>query len=431
MNQLSDSTSMTTDRARTPRIVASVTIVILFVGLIGMGWFAGVTYWSKIEMDRDFKQTTLEREAERKERVKLTQQYQEARDARADAESVADFTLSLFSAGGKDASKGEDRTVSDVLQEAVRRLDDREFTCRPTSEIELRRKIGRAFEALGRLDSAETQFRKVLSVTDELHEDDHPAMIESMQDLAAVLIVKGETTEGNQLQSKAVALYDLRAKDIPWGRVPRLYGIAQRMIESGEPFRAVGHMDYAIAVIDRQYGPHHPLIYRAMLRKAGVLNEAEQLVESENVYRQVIDHLRQCLPASHLHIADALTGYIALLIKTRRFDEAEALARECLAIREQSLPSDDWRRASAQCLLGEVLFSKGAFEDAEPLLTNGLRALTELPNAPKERQVAVVDCVVRFYKAWNKPERAEEIQRLAGTKRRQRPESVGPGLSIE
>ena len=419
------------DGTRASRIISVVVIIFLLIGLIAVGGFAGITYWSKLEIERDLKQTSLEREAERKERVKLTRNNEEANEAQRDAERVSNFTLSLFAPGKAEAS-GESYRVIDALDLAVKRLDNGEFDRKPALELQLRRTIGRAFESFGLLDAAEPQLRRVVELTGAIHGEQDPAMIESVQDLATVLLAKGESEEGALLRDQSLSLYEMCMQQTPWGRVPRLYAIVQRMVEAGQHLNAAFQIDYAITVLNRQFGPDHPLIYQAMIRKAGILEEGEQLVESESVFRATIEHLRQCLPPTHPHIADALAGFTKLLTKTRRFDEAEQAARECLTIREASLPSSDWRRSSAKCLVGEVLFARDEYAEAEPLLTEGLRELIATADAPAARREALRSVVIDFYERWEKPEKAEEYRQLrtsapaAREKQRQR-----PGLSIE
>jgi tetratricopeptide (TPR) repeat protein len=183
--------------------------------------------------------------------------------------------------------------------------------------------------------------------------------------------------------------------------------MAQRQVELGLHLAAAGQIRYAIAVLDRQYGPDHPLIIQAMIRKAGILSDGEQLVAAEAEYLEAIDRLHRRLPPSHPHIADALTGYSKLLMKTPRTDEAEKLARECLSIRETSLPTGDWRRASAKCLVGEALFAQKKFELAEPLLLEGLDELSSNDEAPDARLDVVRNCLVALYEALEKPDKAD------------------------
>lgn len=391
-----------------------VMIVILCAGLAALGWFAGTTYWGKLETERQFKQTKLEREAERKERAKLEKKTNLARQETADAESIARFAMGVLQRPDSQSQSDSPYTVKEALDVAVQRLDAGGFAEKPKLELRVRREIGAAYSSLRSWDAAEPQLRRVLDLTKAIWGDQNPALIESLWGLAHVLLMKGNTEEGNSLKDQALALYDKCLEDTPWGRVPRLYGMAQGLADGKQFLAAASQVDYAILVLNRQFGPDHPLIFRAMLRKAELLQEGEQLSEAESVFLQAIDHLKRRLPPTHPHIADALSLYTKLLLKTQRAKEAEQTARECMSIREATLGDNDWRRASAKCLVGEVLLAQDRYADAEPMLTEGLKVLDEQADTPEDRIRNVRECVAKLYESWGKPEKAEEYRGHAG-----------------
>jgi len=423
-------------QGRDRNVIRTLWIVVtcgMFLMLIGMTWFAGTTYWDKLDTERSLKQTKLEREAERKERVRLEQKVSDTLVTAGNSEDLATFALGIISAKDGAAAADRDLRLSDMLTRAAARLDEGAFTDRPELELRLRRLVGEAFESLNLLNEAEPHFRIALELTRRLRGERNPAMIESEWGLARVLKKLGKSEEGDALVVESQALYDECMAQIPWGRVPRLYGMAQRQVELGLYLAAAGQIRYAIAVLDRQYGPDHPLIIQAMIRKAGILSDGEQLVAAEADYLEAIDRLRRRLPPTHPHIADALTGYSKLLMKTPRTDEAEKLARECLSIRETSLPTGDWRRASAKCLVGEALFAQKKFELAEPLLLEGLDELNSNDEAPDARLEVVRDCLVALYEAWEKPDKADAYRpkRRATTTTAASQVERRPGKAIE
>jgi hypothetical protein len=120
-------------------------------------------------------------------------------------------------------------------------------------------------------------------------------------------------------------------------------------------------------------------------------------------------------------------------MKTPRTDEAEKLARECLSIRETSLPTGDWRRASAKCLVGEALLAQRDFDQAEPLLLEGLNELSSNDEAPDARLEVVRNCLVALYEAWEKPDKADAFRpkRRAKTTTSAPSDVRRPGKAIE
>jgi hypothetical protein len=105
-------------------------------------------------------------------------------------------------------------------------------------------------------------------------------------------------------------------------------------------------------------------------------------------------------------------------IRQGKHAEAVSILRECLAIKEKTLPGD-WATAEARSLLGEALAGQGEFSAAEPLLLDAQKALTERRETilPVNRVATLRDAaerLVRLYEAWGKPDKAEEWRKRLG-----------------
>jgi serine/threonine protein kinase len=92
-----------------------------------------------------------------------------------------------------------------------------------------------------------------------------------------------------------------------------------------------------------------------------------------------------------------------------RFDLAEPLLRQCLAILDKDWP-DDWGTFKWKSVEGAALLGLKKFTDAEPILLKGYRGLKERaarisPNAHGELTTAL-ERLVRLYDAWDKPDEA-------------------------
>ena len=83
-----------------------------------------------------------------------------------------------------------------------------------------------------------------------------------------------------------------------------------------------------------------------------------------------------------------LAGLANTLSKLEKWSEAEAVLRECLAIRDKAQP-DDRSRFQTMSLLGGVLMGQGRYAEAEPLLVRGFEGLKQraakLPAGDKAR----------------------------------------------
>ena len=72
--------------------------------------------------------------------------------------------------------------------------------------------------------------------------------------------------------------------------------------------------------------------------------------------------------------AEALCWISRYQLEAKRFTQAETLLRECLTLREETLPGH-WALFETQVLLGAALLGQQKHAEAEPLLTAGYAGL--------------------------------------------------------
>ena len=129
---------------------------------------------------------------------------------------------------------------------------------------------------------------------------------------------------------------------------------------------------------------------------------------------------RGCIPACRPHrggsrvvrsepsaVTLAVRG--ALLLLQHKPAEAELKLRECLAIRQRTVP-DDWTTSLTKSLLGQALLAQKKLADAEPLLLAAYDGLKKRKDAipPQERSRIIEACqrLVKLYEAWGKDDLA-------------------------
>ena len=97
------------------------------------------------------------------------------------------------------------------------------------------------------------------------------------------------------------------------------------------------------------------------------------------------------------------------LLKHKKWTDAEAVLRDCLAIREQKQP-DDWTTFNARSMLGEALEGQKKRAEAEPLLVQGYEGMKQraakIPKEGKPRLAEAMERLVQLYGAWGKPDQA-------------------------
>jgi tRNA A-37 threonylcarbamoyl transferase component Bud32 len=97
------------------------------------------------------------------------------------------------------------------------------------------------------------------------------------------------------------------------------------------------------------------------------------------------------------------------LLKQAKWSEAEPLLRECLAIREKTIP-DAWSRFNTMSQLGGALLGQGRYAEAESLILTGYEGMKarqgKISPAGRPRLPEAAERVLRLYDEWNKPDQA-------------------------
>jgi hypothetical protein len=107
-------------------------------------------------------------------------------------------------------------------------------------------------------------------------------------------------------------------------------------------------------------------------------------------------------PQASPQLAGRLAEVSLFLLGRGRWDEAEPLLRQCLALREKEMP-DDWRTFNTRALLGGALLGQKRSAEAEPLLLAGYRGMKEreasIPPPGRPRMTEALERLVRLYEA--------------------------------
>jgi hypothetical protein len=119
-----------------------------------------------------------------------------------------------------------------------------------------------------------------------------------------------------------------------------------------------------------------------------------------------------------------LAGLASNLLQQQKWTEAEAVLRECLAIREKKQP-DLWTTFNTQSKLGAALLGQKKYADAERLLLQGYEGMKQrvakIPQPFKQvRLTETLEWLVQLYDAWDRPEEAAKWRKELEAQRGER-----------
>jgi len=295
------------------------------------------------------------------------------------------------------------------------------------------------------LKGAEGYYRESLAMNQRLFPGDHPNVATGKNVLAMLLRDRGELAEATQLfvesmdMSRRLFPGDDPNRAVNQGALASLYG------EQGMFDKSIPLFEEVLAAREEKLGRQHIDTLTAVARlgvnyaEAGRLADAMPLLEEAclasleyptfviarpallEAYARAGDLVRPgdvdrtkklvqgMLAAESIELAEGsperveqLSRYAGALLGLGQWDDAEPLLRECLTLQRAQSP-DDWqtfRRASQH---GAALLGQRKIEEAESLLLEGYRGMTEreaaIPQASEACIAEALERIVKLYEA--------------------------------
>jgi len=312
--------------------------------------------------------------------------------------------------------------------------------------------LGNVLHAQNKLTEAETVHRDALALCRKLLGNDHPDVAIHLHNLASVL----EDQEDNLPAAEAMHREALELQRKLLGNehpqvAYSLGGLAGVLWSMGRLDEAITDLTEALLILRKCFGEEHPVVATALDQLASTLREQGKLGEAESLARQSLEMRRKLLGNEHEDVTISINSLSTILqqegklpeaeklcsdrllelrarpefqdpqlatllsslgrtrLVARKFTEAEDPVRECLSIRENSLP-DDWLTFATQGLLGDVLLGQKRYAEAEPLLLSAYQGMKQreakISAASKVRLKEALEALLQVYEAQGRSEDA-------------------------
>jgi serine/threonine protein kinase len=262
--------------------------------------------------------------------------------------------------------------------------------------------VGRVAEAVPLLEETFKLYQAKLA-------PDHPDRLATMSNLGRAYSDVGRWAEAAALYRETLELKKVAlGADHPETLIT-LNNLGTVYRDSGRPAEAVPLLEEAVRLHTLKLGPDHytTMIFSGNLatvyRDTGRLNEARTLFE-ETLRRQMAklsaDHPSRLLVLNH-------TG--ACLLKMKKYDEADVLLRDCLALRTRKAPGE-WWVSHTKSHLGQAATGLKRYAEAEALLLGAYQELSsrndKIPARNRHYIGEAAQALVDLYEAWGKEEQA-------------------------
>jgi len=277
--------------------------------------------------------------------------------------------------------------------------------------------IGQLLKEAGRFHEAAEAYRQALAVwkklVAEVNKDDYRDHLSgTLVRLATTLQAEGKLLEAKSMYREAGER----------GTASALNELAWSFATTGDPklrdgTNAVVFAEKAVAATNRRNVSYLDTLAAAyaetgqFAKAISIQQEAIALSQDEQEKRDLASRLK--LYESNLPYRDhgQLAQMTQVLLDAGKYAEAEALARECLALREKQIP-DDWRTFNTRSALGGSLLGQKNYAEAEPLLLSGYEGMKQredkIPEQGKPRVKETLQRLVQLYEATDRLGQAAE-----------------------
>ncbi len=322
--------------------------------------------------------------------------------------------------------------LQEILQTRIRvQGDDHSLTMAAMDDV------SSLLEAQGRLAEAESLLM-ALGQTRSRRFGYGPDTLKTISRCAAILWKQGKITQSESLIKRSI--FDFK-DDATSTRLDLIVHYADVLLALGKHVQAEQLMRESFELTRTTLGKTHPQTAACLNRWIFSLQEQRKVIEAftvggENLgtllpnydvanggpeemamvfvlnrqpytdtvvmLKDSLRHKRETLPKMHLSIATTLSVLAQNQMVNQEFEEAKEFLEECLVIRQQGLPNDNWLLAETKSLLGECLVNLGQFEKAQPLLDESYRTIVDSKDLEACHKVEFARRLVSLYKQWGK-----------------------------
>jgi tetratricopeptide (TPR) repeat protein len=193
--------------------------------------------------------------------------------------------------------------------------------------------------------------------------------------------------------------------------------LADCYFDAGRITEAIAMHQQTLKQLESKLAIDHPYAVACRASLAADYAAAGRLGEAISLFEATLKTRRSKLGPEHPNALISMNELTGVYLESKRWDDAEKIARECLVLREKTGP-EEWWRFETESQLGAALAGKRKFAEAEPYVIGGYEGLrkreTRLPAQGKHELDAAAARIVPFYEAWGKKDKAGDWRNRLG-----------------
>ncbi|GAB5537799.1 MAG: serine/threonine-protein kinase [Rubricoccaceae bacterium] len=286
------------------------------------------------------------------------------------AERVSGFLTDLFGAADPyEEVQGDTLRARDLLARGAARVEA-ELADEPEVQATVLDAIGDVYVRLGLFEDAEPVLSRALAIRREVLAPDALELAESYRNLAWVHMERGEFAAADSLGELALAIVGPVARTLETARAYYVLGTS-RYRQANYPAADSLHQ-LAGALFESLAGPNDDETVGNLAQLSHVADAMGDDSTATVHAAAVLTARRRAYGENHPHVAEALNDVAFRLRRQGRYNEAEPLYRESIALKRRLLGDDHPAVATSLNNLGVMFGIAGRYDEVGPLLEEAL-----------------------------------------------------------
>ncbi len=273
-------------------------------------------------------------------------------------------------------------------------------------------RLGDLQKQRGRHEAAEASFQEALALRRASFESHHPAIGESLHHLGALSYVSGDFERAQQHYLEALEIRRREENPSP-ALAETTNDLALVLMKRGDLVRAEPLFRQALDQARVALGPDHPTVLEIGSNLAALLQEKGDLKGAEALYLATLEVLRRVFEPAHPAIGKTINNLATVRSQLGDHAGAEPLFRETLAIARQAFGEEHQYVALAMSNLGTTLDELGKVQEAELLLRRAIEIVRRTLGPETPRPAFVLVRLARLLMRRGEPGQAEGLLREA------------------